>query len=187
MGVRYETIRSEVERVRNFITTDLDLVVNQNIGGNYLAVSLITCACDAIAYLKYGRANQGELFFAELLPDRWKPIGRGLYDAIRNGLVHVYETKTIVIGSRRLNVVISWRAKPHMHLSPSSSDIYVNVFQLAQDLKRALAQFETDLKAQQNLRNTFYEAMRKDREYHVQQNDQQGWDSALAQAPRAAT
>jgi hypothetical protein len=187
MGVQYETIRAEVERVRNFITTDLDLIVTQELGGNYLVASLITCACDALSYLKHGHANQGELFFAELLPDCWKPVAGGLYDAVRNGIVHLYEAKTIVVGSRRLNVVISWRARPHMHLSPSDTDIYVNVWELAQDLKRAIAQFETDLKAQENLRNTFYEAMRKDRELYVQSNERQKWASALAKAPKAAT
>lgn len=187
MGVQYETICNEVERVRGFIITDLDLVVNRDIGGNYLAASLITCACDALAHLKYGCLNNGEAFFAELLPDCWKPAAAGLYGAIRDGIVHSYETKTIVVGSRRLNVVISWRAKPHMHLSPSAEDIYVNVFELAQSLKRALVQFEADLKTNGNLRDTFYQAMRKDREYYVQQADRQSWDSALAQAPKAAS
>ena len=187
MGVQYETIRAEVERVRGDITTDLDLVVNRDIGGNYLAASLITCACDALAHLKFGRLNNGEAFFAELLPDCWKPAAAGLYGAIRDGIVHSYETKTIVVSLRRLNVVISWRAKPHMHLSPSATDIYVNVFQLAQDLKRALVQLETDLKAQGSLRDTFYQAMREHREYHVQQVDLRSWGSALAQAPKAAS
>lgn len=187
MVVHYETIRVEVERLRNFISTDLELVVNQDSGGNYLAASLITCACDAMSYLKHGVANRGELFFGELLPDCWKPVAGGLYDAIRNGIVHTYETKIIVLGSRRLNVVISWRAKPHMHLSPSGEDIYVNVWQLAQDLKRAIGQFETDLKAKERLRNTFYESMRSGRELHVHQNDRDNWTAALAKAPKAAT
>lgn len=186
MGVQYETIRAEVERIRGFITTDLDLIVSQDIGGNYIAMSLMTCACDAISYLKYGHANQGELFFKELLPDCWKPVAHALYDAIRNGIVHSYETKTIVIGSRRMDIAVSWKAKSHLHISSSSTNIYFNVWQLAQDLKRAVAQFEMDLKEDENLRNTFYEVMRKDREIHIPPNDYQAWASALAQAPRAA-
>lgn len=185
MGVLYETIRPEIERLRNFVTTDLDLIVSQDIGGNYVAASLITCVCDAIAYLKYGVANQGELFFAELLPDDWKPVGGGLYDAIRNGIVHVYETKTIVLPSQRLNVVISRRVRPHMHLSPSGTDIYVNILQLAHDLKNAIARFEADLKEDESLRNTFHGAMRKSRESYVSLQDQPQWDTALARAPTA--
>jgi len=185
MGVQYEAIRCEVERVRGFITTDLDVIVNQDTGGNYLAASLITCACDAVSHLKYGRRNSGEAFFAEVLPDCWKPVARGIYGALRDGIVHTYETKTIVAGSRRLEIVISWRERPHMHLSQSGDHIYVNVYQLAQDLKRALLRFEADLKVHEGLRNTFYDAMQKDREYHVPRADWQAWDSALAQAPKA--
>ena len=187
MGVQYETIRAEVERVRDFVSTDLDLIVNRDTGGNYLAASLITCACDALAHLKDGRINYGETFFAELLPDSWKPVATGLYDAIRNGIVHSYETKTIVHGSQRLNVVISWRARPHMHLSLNATDIYVNVLQLAQDLKRVLLQFEADLKTQEHLRYTFYKAMKEQREYCVQKANRGAWDNALAQAPTAAS
>ena len=33
MAVAYETIRSEVERLRNYVINDLDLLVNQNVGG----------------------------------------------------------------------------------------------------------------------------------------------------------
>ncbi len=74
MAVAYETIRSEVERLRNYIIKDLDLLVNQDVGGNYLAASLITCACDAISYLKYGKHHRGNLVFSELLPDFWQPV-----------------------------------------------------------------------------------------------------------------
>ncbi len=187
MAVEYETIRPEVERLGEFITTDLDLLVNKNMGGNYLAAAMITCACDAIAHLKYGESNRGWLFFKDLLPDNWKPVASGLYNAIRNGIVHVYDTKTIVIDSRRLSIVISWREKSHMYLSPSGTDVYVNVLQLARDLKSAITQFETELKSNESLRGTFYNAMTKDREFHVSRNDQKSWDNALANAPKIST
>src|SRR5262249_58756896 len=103
--------------------------------GNYLAASLITCACDAIANLKYGERYRGDLIFAELLPTFWTPVAKNVYRAVRDGIVHIYETKTVRIGSRRLNIVISWGAKPHLHLSPTGNDLYINVPRLAQDLK----------------------------------------------------
>src|SRR5438132_7686229 len=93
MAVPYESIRAEVERLRAYVTHDLDILIAQEVGGNYLATALITCACDALSYLKYGHRNRGDLFFAEVLPDLWKPIAKTLYDAIRNGIIHTYETK----------------------------------------------------------------------------------------------
>ena len=184
MAVRYETIRSEVERLRNYVTNDLNLVVKQKIGGNYLAASLITCACDAISYLKYGKPNRGDLFFAELLPDLWKPVARNLYDAIRDGIVHVYETKTIRIGSLQLDIVISWGARPHLHLSPSGKSVNINVPKLAQDLTDAISRFETELKSNPGLRDTFYKSMQRDRELNPNKTELGNWNHVLSQAPK---
>jgi hypothetical protein len=75
--------------------------------GNYLAASLITSACDAISYLRSGRRNRGDLFFTEILPDLWKSIAKTLDDAMRNGIVHTYETKTISLDSRCMDIGVS--------------------------------------------------------------------------------
>jgi hypothetical protein len=137
--------------------------------------------------LKHGQPNRGDLIFAELLPALWSPVARNLYDAIRDGIVHVYETKTIVIGSRRLNIVISWGAKPHLHLSPTGNDVYINVPQLAEDLKNAIARFEAELKTDSNLRDTFYKSMQRDRELHPKQTELDKWNRVLSQAPTEST
>jgi hypothetical protein len=186
MAVPYETIRAEVERLRDYVTHDLDLLIRQDVGGNYLAASLITCACDAIAYLKYGRRNRGDLFFTEILPDLWKPVAKTLYDAIRNGIVHTYETKTIILGSRRLDISVSWKAKPHLHLSARGTEVYVNVSQLSQDLKAAIAQFEADLKVDANLRDTFFKSMRCEREINPADSERRKWQQVLSQVPQEA-
>jgi hypothetical protein len=184
MAVQYETIRAEFERLRDCVTTDLDLIIKQPTGGNYLAASLITCTCDAIAYLWYGQPNKGDLVFAHLLPDLWAPVARNLYDAIRDGVVHTYETKSIILGARRLNLVISWGAKPHLNFSPSNNDLYVNIQRLARSLKDELGRFEADLKANADVRDTFYKSMRRDRELYPTQTEAKRWEELLSQAPR---
>jgi hypothetical protein len=186
MAVPYETIRAEVERLCNYVTHDLDRLIGQDVGGNYLAAALITCACDAISYLKYGQRNRGDLFFTEILPDLWKPLAKTLYDAIRNGIVHTYETKTIILGSKHLDIGISWRVKPHLHLSARGTEVYVNVSQLSQDLKVAVAQFEADLKVDANLRDTFFKSMRSEREINPANSERQKWQQVLSQTPQEA-
>jgi hypothetical protein len=187
MPVPYETIRAEVERLCTCVTHDLDILITQEVGGNYLAAALITCACDALSYLKYGHRNRGDLFFTEILPDLWKPIAMTLYDAIRNGIIHTYETKTIILDSRRLDIGVSWRAKPHLHLSARGTEIYVNVSQLSQDLKAAIVQFEADLKVDANLRDTFFQAMRGEREINPVNAERRTWQQVLSQAHQEAT
>lgn len=183
MTISYETIRPEVERLRYYLTNDLDRLIAQDVGGNYLAAVLITCACDALSYLKHGQRNRGDLFFTELLPDLWKPVAKTLYNAIRNGIVHTYETKTIILGSRRLSVGISWNAKPHLHLSETGTHIYVNIRQLSQDLKTAVAQFEADLKADAKLRKQFHESMQGEREIPLDGSEKQKWQDMLSHVP----
>ncbi len=187
MAVKYETIRSEVERLQNYVLNDLSLVVNQNRGGNYLAASLITCACDAIAYLKSGEPNRGDLVFAGLLPDLWKPVARNLYDAIRDGIVHVYETKIIDIESRHVSILISWGAKPHLQLSPNQEEIYINIPTLAEDLRTFIARFEAELKTNSNLRDTFYKSMHRHRHLVLNQKEISKWSHVLSQVPKQST
>jgi hypothetical protein len=184
MAVEYEAIRTKFERVRNYVTRDLDLVTNQATGGNYLAASLITCTCDAIAYLKFGKPYRGDLFFEELLPHLWQPVSRDLYDAIRHGIVHAYDTKSIAIGDKKLDVAISWGAKPHLHLSAAGDALYINVQRLATDLKEALDRFETGLKNDANLRDAFFKSMHRARELYANPTKVGRWEELLAQTPR---
>ena len=155
-------------------------------GVNYLAAALMTCACDAISYLKHGKRNQGERVFAEIIPDPWKPVAGIVYSAIRDGIVHLYETKTIVLDLRRTDVVVSWRDKPHFHLSSTGTGLYVNIQRLAQDLKAAVVQFEEDLKATASLRETFYRSMRREREISPAGIDRQKWQDVLSRDPQEA-
>src|SRR2546426_7151758 len=115
MAVEYEAIRGKYEQLRSFIINDLTLLVQQETGGNYLAACLIACACEALSRFKYGLPHKGELFFSEMtLTEKWKPVAESLYDALRNGIVHGYDTKFIIVASHRVEIVVSWKQHPHL-------------------------------------------------------------------------
>lgn len=179
MAVPFETIKPEIDRLRDYIIGDLDYLVRQDTGGNYLAAALITCACDTLSYLKYGDKNRGERFFAEVIPVESKELARVLYEAVRDGVVHFYDTKTISIGSRKLIVNISWRAMPHFHLSQDRSTLHINIRDLATQFKDALDRFEAELKQRSDLRETFASSMSKSREVSVRENAQKAWNECL--------
>ena len=179
MAVPFERIKPEVDRLRNFIVGDLDYLVKQKRGGNYVAAALITCACDVLAHLKYGAKNRGELFFAEIVPLEWVPLASTLYEAVRHGIVHSYDTKIICIGSRKVIVNISWGAKPHFHLSSDRKTIHINIKDLAADFKNGFKRFEADLRKKPALRATFEKYMRKFREISVHENDRATWEQCL--------
>lgn len=179
MAVPYETIRGEVDRLRNFIIGDLDYLINQDRGGNYLAAALITCACDALSYLKHGDRYKGERFFAEIIPPERKDLAPVLYEAIRDGIVHSYDTKLIGVGPRNVIVNISWGAMPHFHLSEDRKKIHINIKNLAADFKNAFERFEAELKSDSHLRETFERSMRKSREISVADSERAMWEQSL--------
>jgi hypothetical protein len=154
-------------------------MVRRKTGGNYLAAALITCACDTLSHLKHGKQNKGELFFAEVIPTQWRPLAPVLYEAIRDGIVHLYDTKIIRVNSKKIDVVISWRMKPHFHRSADGNQIFVNVRKLASDFKAALKRFEAELKVNPQLRETFAKGMPKSREVSVRMREQVAWEKCL--------
>jgi len=177
VAVSFDAIKDEVDRLRNFIVGDL--LISHDRGGNYLAAALITCACDALSYLKHGDRNKGERFFAEIIPAEWKDLAPALYEAIRDGIVHSYDTKAIRVDSRTIIVNISWGAMPHFHLSEDRRTIHINIKNLSTDFKVALKQFEVDLKNKSNLREIFDRSMRRSREISVRQSERSKWIRCL--------
>jgi hypothetical protein len=181
--VPFETIQPEVERLRNYIVGDLDYLLSKKTGGNYLAAALITCACDTLAYLKYGNKNSGHRFFQEVIPEKWSCLAKGLYQAIRDGIVHSYDTKTICVGSRTLTINISWSRKPHFHLSSDRAVLHINIRDLAAAFKMAVSRFETDLANTPLLRDTFAKRMDKARALLLYGKDATIWEECLCAMP----
>jgi hypothetical protein len=168
MAALYDSFKKEFERIRDYVNNDLNILLNQPSSGNYLAVSLITCACDALSCYKYGKSDNGEQYFSEmLLPLEWQNVGTGLYNAPRNGLVHSYDTKTIEIKNLKIDLSISWEKQRHLSFSQDKKKLYINVKDLAEKLKESLIKFEIELKENSDLRETFIKRMKKDRVHSI--------------------
>src|SRR5207253_713989 len=100
MAIDFENIRKDFEELQGFVLTDLEIITRAPTGGNYAAALLITTACEALGTLLYGTDSGGTDFFANyLLPPRWRPVAKSIYDALRNGLAHSFSTKAIVNAS----------------------------------------------------------------------------------------
>lgn len=173
LPVPYSTIQAEFERIRDFVIKDLRILIENEVGGNYLSISLITCACDALARFNYGQKNRGDLFFTQkMLSPEWQPVGKCIYDAMRNGIVHSYETKAISLDGRRLTLGVSWKDKDHLSFSTDKTCLYMNVQVLAENLEQALKEFEQELISSSSAREKFYKAMRKDRIQDVKNREE---------------
>lgn len=182
MAVSYDDIKEDYERVRHNITNDLTLLVSQDIGGNYLAAFLIACACETIGWYKYNSPHEGNMILKELLPAEWKPVAFSLYDAMRNGIGHRYETKALKVEGARLDICISWKEKPHLTFSPDKSTVYLNVETMAAQVHVLFRQYESDLRDSQDLRGKFLNGSRGKWETPPPESERAAWVQLRSQA-----
>jgi len=180
MKIPYSRIKTRFKRVRRFLTNDLKLLVIQPSGGNYLAAFMIACACDTIAWFRYG-TNRGDSILAEnLLPPAWRPVAPSIYDAMRNGIAHRYETKILLIGDKRVEIGISWKKKPHLRFSRNRKVVFLNIQTLAQQVFDMLNAYEQELKTDASLRERFYQSMRGKWEKKTQDAELEAWKTILS-------
>ena len=101
--------------LRDFVRNDLTQILSSAKPPNYSAAILVCIASEAIGKL-LGRKADESVFIRDLLGQYRIPhvIGRSIFNAVRNGLAHFYETKNIVISGEELEVVISWRQYTHL-------------------------------------------------------------------------
>jgi len=80
----------------------------------YAVALLISVASEALSTLR-GQAPY-TVFAKELLPQTVsEEVGRSLFEAVRHGLAHRYDTALIAAGKRDVVVVVTWK-KPQLHL-----------------------------------------------------------------------
>ena len=82
----------------------------------YAVALLIAVASEALSRLQ--GQDDYTVFAKELLGRKHgvdELVGRGLFEAVRHGLAHRYDTSLITVGSSQVVVAISWQ-KPERHL-----------------------------------------------------------------------
>jgi len=114
MVVSFTDIEDKFDRVFGFIQRDLERTLTLDPGGDFAVPGLATCACETLARYRCGSSEGAEVFL-RLLPDGpFRVIGKSVYDILRNGLVHRYDTADIRIEGKTIRLAISWRAEPHL-------------------------------------------------------------------------
>jgi hypothetical protein len=178
MDVQYVDIVRDFEELRSFVLNDLDQVVGLEKGANYAAAAIIACAHETLARLHSPQVPDYATF-GEALPSSWKLVARSLYDALRNGIVHGYATKALIVNGQRLELSISWREHRHLSFDAVGGILYLNVQQMAADLHEAFTRYENVLRADAAARESFQRKRRKAREVHPQGDQKAAWLDVL--------
>jgi hypothetical protein len=182
MAVEFADIDKDFDALRSFILNDLDQIVALKTGANYGATALITCGHETLAALRDPQAPK-HATFAESLPTVWQPVAQSLYDALRNGIVHGYATKRLIVNAHRIELSVSWRKERHLSLDAESGVLYLNVQQMATDLRDAFARYEDALRTDAAARRSFQSKRRKAREVQPQGEQKAAWLRLLGSAP----
>ncbi len=182
MAVAFDDVKPRLDQLRDFVLKDLDRITRERIGGNYAAVAVIGCACEALGFLRCEKRDGSDFFTEYLLPEAWREVGPDIYDALRNGVAHGYDTKKIRLPEREVEVGVSWRDKSHLTFDESQNTIYVNVQELAAALSNAFARYERELVDCAALRDDFHTRWKKGRCLDVVSEDRRSaWRRLIEQ------
>ena len=108
----YAEIKHEFDVTLGYIREDINTLCNGTQTLNYTVGLLIGVACEALE--DAGAYPNKKTVLSDLLPDDdWRQLKDVLFDALRNGLAHNFDTKHIHIGGRRVQIYLVWGlAKP---------------------------------------------------------------------------
>jgi hypothetical protein len=149
---------SAFENLKNYLRNDLSLIISLERGPpNYAAALLIAAASEALSRL-LGR-KEDSVFVDDLLGKYQVPevVRRILFNAVRNGFAHLYDTKVILLGQSKEHptlVAISWKTHPHLGVATGDwlqdgtrqQAVCLNVQTMWSDLNVFLDELETRLR-----------------------------------------
>jgi hypothetical protein len=162
----WAAIEGTFTRLRDFVFADLEQLVRQNRGGNFAVVALVMAACDALGSLHYGK-DQGHRIFERCLTDEWKPAADTLFDALRHGLVHRYETQAVVVEGKPVGFEIAWAGERHLSFADERREVLCIVAPLlVKSLRLAFDGVEAELRRDGAARDEFLARDRKGRQIH---------------------
>jgi hypothetical protein len=160
--ISYADITKEFDESLGFIRNDITALCNQQETVNYTVALLIGCACEALA--DGGAGNSKDRVFAEMLPEGdWRVLAKPLFDALRNGLAHSFDTKHLHMGADEIQIHISWNLTAIVEPTQDGLGILVGIRSLAARLCAKINEFQALLQEDEQARKKFRAALQRER------------------------
>lgn len=121
---------------------------------HYVAAVVMAIGCEAVGRLLNamdGGSREAHDIFAKELVCQYiqldDEMGQNVFDAIRNGIAHRYETKPIELkDGRQIRVIVNWgEGRPHFGVCRDPLGIYINLFQMKRDFEAMLDRYRDAL------------------------------------------
>lgn len=128
-----DNVRDAFDQIPQFLKWDLRAIIDADHGGNYAAALLVAVGCEALSRVLDRPKN---FFLARLFTKHGLPpeIAQEVADALRNGVAHIYDTLYIEAGDLRLELIVSWGARPHLTVRRNPPGLYLNVRTMREDV-----------------------------------------------------
>ena len=115
------------------------------------------------------------------MPEKWHPVVKSIYNALRNGLAHSFSTKVILkVSDKPIEFGISWSKEIHFEYDSRRATLFLNVQQLSKDLHRAFKQYESELRGDAELRDRYVVWRKRQRVYEVKnESEKEAWKALI--------
>jgi hypothetical protein len=169
VAIPFEDIQQKFHRGFGFIQHDLEGFLSQDVGGNFAVAALAACACETLARYRHGSGDGGEVFRRLMPAGPLQVVARTLYDLLRNGLVHRYNTADIAVEGQVVRLALSWRAEQYLSVKEIDGvpNLVLNVTTLCADLFKEFQDYREELKRSAEARDRFFVTYRETGTFEV--------------------
>lgn len=158
-GLSFADIEKEFDESLGYIKNDIFALCRQSETVNYTVALLVACGCEFLAEGR-GDRKQPHDVFAELLPtEDWKVLAKPLWEAVRNGLAHKFDTKHLHVDGQRIQIYFSWTGKI-VDIGPANggTGLFIRTRLLGGLLCTKIEEFRQKLQADAAARRSFRQA-----------------------------
>jgi hypothetical protein len=174
MSVTYEEIKEEFEYSLGYIHNDIQALCQGKQTLNYTVALLVGVACEALE--DAGAYANKITVLEDLLPDAdWKKLARTLFDGLRHGLAHNFDTKHIHVNGNVVQIYLSWSRKEIIRIEQLNGKdaLYIGTCGLGNGVCQKIREFRTKLQNDEGARQRFRKALDYGRSVKC---DPQLWD-----------
>lgn len=156
----YADIEKEFEESLGYIHNDIQALCQGKQTLNYTVALLVGVACEA---LQDARAYANKVaVLAELLPDaEWKKLAAPLFDALRHGLAHKFDTKHIHVDGQIVQIYLSWSMPEIIRIRQvdGKDALYLSTRGLGNGVCQKIREFRVKLQNDPDARRRFRESL----------------------------
>ncbi|MGD0199552.1 MAG: hypothetical protein ABSD27_02260 [Bryobacteraceae bacterium] len=181
-GISFADIKKEFDESLGYIQNDISALCGQDQTVNYTVALLVLIGCEVLAEGRGDRKRPHDVF-AELLPDNdWKALAKPLYEALRNGLTHKFDTKHLHVDGQSIQIYFGWTLEQvvGIHSANRGTGLFISPRPLGERLCARIDEFRRELETDERLREHFSRAYGRESTTECSTSETAAWKRLIA-------